>query len=115
VPALPLPVYVNAAWPLPSVVPMPDWLRFGPEITAKFTRAPAKATPLEVTVAVTVCAVPTAFVANAGTSEHTMSGTQRFGGKSAENSLVLPSGSVAVAVKIGPMGTALSVTLKVLV
>src|SRR5947209_7582262 len=79
------------------------------------TLTPLMGMLLLVTVTVTLWSWPTEFVASAGTNEHAASGTQRFGGKSAENSLVLLFGSVAVAVNVGPMGTALNVTLKLFV
>src|SRR5262245_43188911 len=115
-PGVALPVYVNAVWPLPSVVIEPLVLTLGPAVTRKFTAAPAAGMPSRSTVAVTVCAVLTVFVAELGASMHPTTGTQGVLGNRAENSLVLLFGSVAVAVKNGPTGvTPVNVTEKLFV
>ena len=53
-PGPPTSVYVNAAWPLPSVTPVPKVPLFGPSITSNCTAAPPTGVPFVATVATTV-------------------------------------------------------------
>src|SRR6266404_3710431 len=115
VPGVGPPSYMKPTEPSEALMSKSVVSAFGPLTTRKVTNTSGAGTPLVRMVPWRMWVVETALVARAGSSVQVISGTQRSGGKSAENSLVLPFVSVAVAVKIGPMGTALNVALKMFV
>src|SRR5882762_5853577 len=89
-----------------DVLWVPALPTFGPEVTLKLTVTPETGVEFVVTVAVTVWAVLTMLVANAGASEQSAIGPEPAGTtRQAENSEVLLPGSVAVAVTNSPAAT----------